>query len=124
MIKKYEGERRKDDSEVFSLHDQLKLSMIENTIRECLGMIYDPCSCKHVKFEILVGEDTQKKNLGSEAQRRGLDGFENQNTYKKRAYGSRKGESIKYNCREILRTFICRGSKYKAFLIYLINFMV
>ena len=54
----------KDDSKVFSLHDQLKLSTIENPIREGLGVIYDPYSCTHVEFEILrhfVGEDTQKR---------------------------------------------------------------
>lgn len=53
----------KNYSKVFSLYDQLKLSMIENSTGEGLGVIHDPYSSKHVEFEILrhsVDGDTQK----------------------------------------------------------------
>lgn len=62
----YEEKRMKDECKDFSLHDQLKLSMIENTIREGLGVIYDLFSYKHVEFEILrdlVG-DIHRTELG------------------------------------------------------------
>lgn len=49
-----------------SLHDQLKLSMIENTIREGLEVIYDLCSYKDVEFEMLghLEGDINRKELG------------------------------------------------------------
>lgn len=84
MNEKRETKRMKEDSKVFGLEDQLKLSAIENTVREGWGVIYNPCNYNE-KLRPLIGEYTQRRPgiWGSESSG-WMYGFESQKRYKER----------------------------------------